>query len=144
MGWIEMAVYRERYPLWPRVSAVPVWEEGDAGRGAQPPQPGATTRDRAESGREDGARQEPPSLAPSAPSARQHAYPGTGWGARADDRAELVTFDPQRDPAEQLTLRYEYREALIALGIDPRSWPPHDRLWQREHGRDGFAKPPAR
>jgi hypothetical protein len=142
MGWIEMAVYRERYPVWPRVSGAPSAEEGDAGRGPES-QAGAPKRDRAEPGREGGARQAPPSLEAPAPSARP-SYPGTGWGPRADDRAELVAFDPHPHPAEQLTLRYEYREALIALGIDPRSWPPHDRLWQREQGREGFARPPAR
>jgi hypothetical protein len=54
----------------------------------------------------------------------------------------LVSFDPEPDPAERVTLRYEYRSALLALGILPR-WPDRpDRLSQRERGELGFAPPP--
>jgi hypothetical protein len=137
-------VYRERYPLWLRGSRVPTWEQDGAPLAAEP-EAGASARDRAESGSDKSARQSPPAAAAlPLPSSPPRSYPGTGWGPRTDDQAELVAFDPHPHPVEQVTLRYEYREALIALGIDPRSWPSRDRLLERELGREGFARPPVR
>jgi hypothetical protein len=66
------------------------------------------------------------------------AYPGTGWGSVSADPAVEVTFDPEPSPAQQATLRYEYRSALLALGV----LPSRDRLFERENG--GFARPPLR
>jgi hypothetical protein len=72
------------------------------------------------------------------------SYPGTGWGDRADDAATLVDFDPQPQPGERVTLRYEYAAGLRALGIDVRSGPyARNRLRERDRGDGGFAKPPA-
>jgi hypothetical protein len=56
----------------------------------------------------------------------------------------VVEFDPEPQATERVTLRYEYRQALLALGIDldrGRHAQP-DRLWERERGEGGFAKPP--
>ena len=73
---------------------------------------------------------------------RARSYPGTGWGARARDRVILVDFHPERRPAQQTTLRYEYRQALVDLGVLPRRHAHGDRLWQRDRGEGGFAQPP--
>jgi len=54
----------------------------------------------------------------------------------------LVSFDPESEPSGRATLRYEYRPALIALGVLPPYVVPRDRLWQRERGEPGFAQPP--
>jgi hypothetical protein len=75
--------------------------------------------------------------APGAASAAR-AYPGTGWGTTTSDQAIEVSFDPQPTPCQTATLRYEYRPALVALGIFPH--PFRDRLLEREAG--AFAKPP--
>mgnify|MGYP003490097179 FL=1 len=41
-------------------------------------------------------------------------------------------------------MRYEYRPALVTLGVLPRRVPPsRDRLWERENAQAGFAQPPA-
>jgi hypothetical protein len=53
-----------------------------------------------------------------------------------------VEFEPELYPAESMTLRYEYRSALVRLGILPQR-PYRDRLAERDSGRGGFAKPPA-
>jgi hypothetical protein len=139
-----MAVFRERRPV--------SWWGG---------RPDEVTRDRREAprpygeGRDDDgeaqadakARQAPPASEKRADGAygsapRPEAYPGTGWGQRTDDPAVVVEFEPERSPAERITLRYEYASALRALGILPHpSW-NRDRLSERERGRDGFAKPP--
>jgi hypothetical protein len=146
MGWIEATVYRER-----RVAVVRPWSEvgprGDEGHrddsaGAMPapaaPSEGAAAQ-----------KLETPPTAEAAPKDSARAYgesrsfPGTGWGDRAEDRAVVVQFDPESAAADRVSLRYEYRSALVALGVLPRPWPPRDRLRERERGEGGFAKPPA-
>lgn len=117
MGWIELAVYRECRPE-PR--------RGRADAGA--------ARDSA-AGRNS-------ATAPAAPEAKAEAFPGTGWGERAQDEVVLVSFEPEANPSERVTLRYEYRPALVALGVLPPTRRQPDRLQQREHAEAGFATPP--
>ena len=129
MGWVEVAVYRDR-----------------AGANV-----GGWRRERPLSGaRED----ESDAAAAGAPSARadrspddaksargERHYPGTGWGEAAWDPATEVRFDAAPHPAERIALRYEYAPALRALGILPRPWWGRDRLRERDRG-EGFARPP--
>jgi hypothetical protein len=133
MGWIEVAVFRESRPLvqWrPRLQS--------------PPAP--STREYDEAGtREEAA--EPEAARDAAEGAakavgRARSFPGTGWGERAQDPVVLVSFEPEPVPCEQTTLRYEYRPALVALGVLPRPTPRRDRLWERDHAESGFAQPP--
>lgn len=140
MGWIQIAVYRERRPV-----ARPPWEPLVRGDGASDN----------EAARDATGRPAPPSTMLPAPEAKaqgspreaaraplSESYPGTGWGGATDDRAELVSFDPQPQPWEVTTVRYEYGRALRALGILPRPYWSPDRLRDRESGA-GFAQPPA-
>jgi hypothetical protein len=138
MGWIEVAAYRERRAF---VRSAPRLEI--------PPRPVPLEPEAAEA-RGDAARDQSTTsaeaaAAPKAQSgARSRAYPGTGWGPRAHDPVVLVRFDPEPDPAERVALRYEYRPALVALGVLPRRVPPsRDRLWERDQAQPGFAQPPA-
>ena len=137
MGWIEIAAYRERRAFVrsaPRrelpARPAPVESEGDAaGRSAAPANEAA--RDSAEG------------AAPKRHGdAQARAYPGTGWGDRAHDPVVLVSFDPESEPSECVTLRYEYRSALVALGVLPRRVPPRDRLSERDRAEPGFSQPP--
>jgi len=149
MGWIEVAAYRERrafvrsaprperpprpVPLEPEAPAA----SDEAKRGAGPAGAEAAAAPRSAG---NAAEADSPALG----GARARSYPGTGWGERADDPVVLVSFDPEPDPAERVALRYEYRPALVALGVLPRRGPPsRDRLWEREHAQPGFAQPPA-
>jgi hypothetical protein len=144
MGWIELAVYRERpRPYVYRTDPY----EGSGARDEARERASDAEADRAgEADRADrpSARAEAPAMkAPPAPTpGPEGGYPGTGWGAREDDRAVLVDFEPQASPAERITLRYEYASALRALGILPAPWWARDRLREREAGENGFAKPP--
>jgi hypothetical protein len=130
MGWIEVAVFRERYrphpirPGWSITPPPPMRERDRAADEAQPSGEGAAKG--APSARAEGERPD------------RQSYPGTGWGAPTEDRATVVSFEPEPTPAEQVTLRYEYASALRALGIFPPHW-HRDRLAERE---SGFAKPP--
>jgi hypothetical protein len=152
MGWIEVAVFRERRPYAHRereiTPARPGYEGRDQGRAdgrADGAEPEAEKSARASGGAADAA---PPAvMAKPAPADRaegSRSFPGTGWGPRADDPAVVVQFDAQPHPAERITVRYEYAPALRALGILPDRWPPRDRLWERENAREGFAQPPRR
>ena len=131
MGWIELSVYRERYPRWPHALRAP-------GVAASPD----AARDRAAEARDESLSKRPPTSQPPAAESGARSHPGTGWGPRADDPVRVVAFDPEPHPSERVTLRYEYRRALLALGIDLGDGTRHDRLWEREHGVDGFARPP--
>jgi hypothetical protein len=145
MGWIEIATYREkrRYvgqpwqPWEPRVRDRDQGDESSAGKD-EPAPPTASSAPEAEGRAEGRAAARGLNRSGAADS-----YPGTGWGRAADDPAEVVSFDPERRPADVVTLRYEYASALRALGILPRPYWGRDRLREREHGVAGFAPPPA-
>ncbi len=128
LGWIEVEVFRERravarpWPYWPRPDD---GRYGEEQRDQNAREPEAKTKDEGAAG-----------------AAPAPAYPGTGWGPRAEDPVRVVSFNPEPTPAERVTLRYEYAAALRALGILPRQWWARDRLRERERGQEGFAKPP--
>jgi len=147
MGWIEVAVYRERRPF---VQAVPYsypyaeprrphpleGQTGD-GRGQAPAAPATSPATD-----EAGAAALPDGEAKLEKRPNQaRSYPGTGWGERTHDPVVLVSFDPEPEPRERVTLRYEYRPALVALGVLP-PWTWRDRLTERDHAEPGFAQPP--
>jgi hypothetical protein len=136
MGWIEAAVYRERR----RVVRAPRWREESRENDTAAAPAAAAGGERPAAGRDEASR---PATAESEPKARQgSSYPGTGWGGRTHDPAVLVSFDPEAAPGECVTLRYEYRPALVALGVLPRPVSPLDRLWERDRGEGGFAQAP--
>ena len=154
MGWIEVAVYRERprpyvyrpdpvYRTDPYESSGARDESAKRSAEEQAENAGKAERDDGRdrpsaSARDEGlARKGPPATVPPA-----GGYPGTGWGARETDPAMLVDFEPEASPAERVALRYEYASALRALGILPAPWAARDRLRERESGDAGFAKPP--
>ncbi len=131
MGWIEVSVYRERDGALVQATppVAPGWLEPFDSR----TEPAPDGESAGPSARLKGA--------PSAAGKAERSYPGTGWGGRAHDPARLVDFDPELHPAETVTLRYEYRPALVALGVLPPRWPA-DRLRQRDRAQPGFALPP--
>jgi hypothetical protein len=139
MGWIEIAAYRERRAF---VRWAPRQERPESPAPSEPDT--ADARGKAapvESPARDSAEAAAPAWSGGAAAAR--SYPGTGWGERAHDPVVLVSFDPESEPAERTTLRYEYRPALVALGVLPRHVPARDRLGERERAEPGFAQPPA-
>jgi hypothetical protein len=137
MGWIEVSVYREKRRWHPH----PLRDDDARGPSDRPAEVD-------EAGRAESApaapepRAEGEASALGKRSARARPYPGTGWGPRTHDPVVLVDFHPERSPAQRTTLRYEYRRALVALGVLPSPHVPHDRLWERDHGDSGFAPPP--
>jgi hypothetical protein len=135
MGWIEVAVYRELRPAVARRPPVPLAGD-ERSRDEVRAQPAAPPSAAAEAPKREALQQQA-----ERDDAAGRSFPGTGWGARETDQAVLVQFQPQPAPAERVTLRYEYADALRRLGLLP-AWPVRDRLAERESGRDGFARPP--
>jgi hypothetical protein len=141
MGWIEILVYRER-ERQPDTqlsegnrSSRRRTERDDEPVAGESNRPAPKSDPQASPAPEDAGGYEAPS---------RRSYPGTGWGPRANDPVIVVEFEPERQAAERLVLRYEYRNALIALGVLPRSVQSDGRLAQREWGNAGFAQPPGR
>jgi hypothetical protein len=135
MGWIELSVYQERHAL-----ALDDWarrQRNEARPEAREEEDGA--RDRADAAGSPPA----PSAKSQAAPAPGRSFPGTGWGDPLHDQVRLVDFEPDGAPVESVTVRYEYRSALQALGLlPPPSCERRDRLSQRERGELGFAQPP--
>jgi hypothetical protein len=130
MGWVEVAVYRDRAGAhvggWRRERPLAGAREDESDTAAAGPPS-------AEAGRSSGD---------TAKSARgDRSYPGTGWGDAAWDPATEVRFDAVPHAVEHTKLRYEYAPALRALGILPRPWWGRDRLRERDRG-EGLARPP--
>lgn len=127
MGWIRVTTFAEATPAWmPQIRTDSRWRD----------EPPATATPRPEA---DGMRKAAPETDGLAPQAQN--YPGTGWGESKHDPVSRTQFDAARNATDKLTLRYEYASGLRALGIIPDHGDDH-RLWQREHGQVGFAKPP--
>ncbi|HEY7460969.1 MAG TPA: hypothetical protein VIC59_03730 [Gemmatimonadota bacterium] len=159
MGWIEVAVFRERERSGllglSRDKRVSPAEEsggrdeadfsGQASSGA--PEPATQAAPEGASG--PARSNEDDAQARKAPSgevgSRARSYPGTGWGTETNDRAVLVEFEPERRPAQRITVRYEYAPTLVTLGVLPRPRHATDRLAERERGelgKRGFAPSP--
>lgn len=141
MGWVEIAIYRDRHPArvggWRRHER-PYGAADEDARSDAPAAGAPTARAEGESG--ESKRSADGGLAAGRP-APTGGHPGTGWGEAEWDPATVVHFDAAPHPAERIVLRYEYARGLRALGVLPQRWPGRDRLGERDRG-DGFAKPP--
>jgi hypothetical protein len=151
VGVVGVAVFTEARPPVVRPYPEPSWRDdaevggygGSGGDGASrgapaasAPAPAQPPADRAE-GRlaEKSARRERPGL-------------GTGFGEAHDSRVVEVAFErASSTPAALVTLRYDDRQGLLALGIDVDGWRSASReRWLRESAQpfrqDGFSEPP--
>jgi len=138
LGWIRVLAFREQGSQW--------WNDGR-------PQVRDNARDEidrygqreAAPSPSDGKRLAKPETQ-SHDNAQGYAYdqppsnPGTGWGDRKWDPVHETWFVGERNATDHLILRYEYASGLRALGITP--WNGRGRVWERERGELGFARPP--
>jgi hypothetical protein len=134
-GLISAVFYRERRPI----AYVP------------PPQPYPHPLDERQQGSPEKDRREAPSAnstrAESAGQARDRAaapvpynddeYAATGIGRSVENDVRWINLDLEDRPAAEVSIRYEYRPALVRLGILPRPYPSPDSLQRRERAR-GF------
>lgn len=64
-------------------------------------------------------------------------YAATGMGRSVGHDVRFVNLELERSPAAEVSIRYEYRPALVRLGIIPRPHAARDPLRRRERSR-GF------
>ena len=67
-------------------------------------------------------------------------YAATGIGRSVYHDVEWVQMRLERAPAAEISVRYEYRDALVRLGLLPRPWRDDGALRRRERAR-GFEGP---
>ncbi len=129
LGVISAAFFRERVP-YPYQGALQMKEAAPPpppARGQAGPGAGAASQSRVEV--------EPNSFDKKA-QARDLA--ATGIGNVESHPVTRVNLDLEDRPAEVVSIRYEYRAALVALGVIPPPHPPVDALNRRENAR-GFS-----
>ncbi|HUC43093.1 MAG TPA: hypothetical protein VMR65_03565 [Candidatus Sulfotelmatobacter sp.] len=113
------------------------------------PQP-LSGSDRDERMRDAGGRNAPPEQkAAEAPSARaKDELAATGIGREVDHGVVQVPFDTEDAPVSVSRVRYEYHDALVKLGVLPRTDDTAEALRRREYSRgftdSGFAPDPYR
>jgi hypothetical protein len=65
-------------------------------------------------------------------------YAATGIGRNVRNDVQWINLDLERRPSAEVTVRYEYRDALVRLGIIPRPYPGPEPLRRRERAT-GFS-----
>jgi hypothetical protein len=149
VGVIGVAVFTEAHPPVARPYPYPQpWRDDDEVGGYE---------DRGAEGASRGAPATADAApAPAKPSAslgeksarRERRGLGTGFGEEHDSRVVEVAFErASATPASVVTLRYDDRQGLVALGIDVDGWRTASReRWLRESAQpfrhDGFSEPP--
>lgn len=132
LGVISAVFFTERHPIPIQVTPPPQL------RPAQPPY------------EEDGARDSRSGRASEAPAAaprsenKSRSYPvpddesaATGIGRSVTNDVRWVNMQLEQHPVSEVTIRYEYYQGLVRLGILPRPYPQPDSLRRREGAR-GF------
>ncbi|HVT61665.1 MAG TPA: hypothetical protein VHR45_25110 [Thermoanaerobaculia bacterium] len=150
LGVIAAVVFRERLPkteqpMLFRERSAPVIPESRAEGGVPSGEPSAPKPVPAEPDRVDAHADA--LLGPKEPESQlSDEYAATGIGREVDHQVRRVRFHAERSAAACLEIRYEYRPALVKLGLLPPVR-PSDPLQRRERSRGfepGFAPDPYR
>jgi hypothetical protein len=131
MGLISVAAYAEARPLLPpRPWFFKRQQERDGmGSGSRAPEAEAAPGPAGDAPMQEKQRAD-----------RAESRAGTGYGYEDHSPSYTVAFKPERAPLEKVLIKYEWREALVRLGVlRPHRQPPRTRLWD-----DGYAPPPPR
>ena len=134
LGVITAVFYREQasrpYPVTP-----PRYEDDEDGRvrdRSEAPKEKATP-ERSESRAGNGAR----GAITAQPRRGDDDYAATGIGRSVDHDVTWIQMRLEHAPAAEVSIRYEYHDALVRLGILPRPWSDDNALRRRERAR-GF------
>jgi hypothetical protein len=134
LGLITAVFYRESVPRT-RAAVPPPYDEP-----MRPREPSAR-REEGEMRSQGGSPKSRGSAGAAATSPRaDDGYAATGIGRSVDHDVEWIQMRLERSPAAELTVRYEYRDALVRLGLLPRPWRDDGALRRRERSR-GFEEP---
>ncbi len=138
LGVISAVFFRERRPAVVTITPAQPRERSQAGQGGQArrdtsgaseaPVQGAPRGDVELGSTRNRSEVQPPPDDESA---------ATGIGRSVQNEVRWIRMDLERQPAAEVTIRYEYRAGLVKLGIIPRDNPRTDVLDRRERAR-GF------
>lgn len=132
LGVISAVFFRERAPVTvTRVTPRPSYPTMNKEDKALPPEAG-TSASRGEASRDSVT----PRSAPAYPPPDDESA-ATGIGRSVSNSVQWIKMDLEPRPAAEVTIRYEYRAALVRLGIIPRPYPRPDVLDRRERSK-GF------
>jgi hypothetical protein len=135
LGVITAVFYREAAPRRVLPPPRPLYDEDGSveprGRSEAPTEKESRGRDGMKSGDSAGA-------TANRPRRDDDGYAATGIGRQTRYDVEWIHMQLDRSPAAEITVRYEYRDALIRLGLLPRYYrDDEDALRRRERAR-GF------
>lgn len=134
LGVITAVFFREStprpYPVTPRP-----YEDDESARARD--RSGAPKEN--ESRAESAGRRAKGGASVAAPPRGDDDYAATGIGRSVGHDVTWIQMPLERQPAAEVTVRYEYRDALVRLGLLPRPW-REDTLRRRERAR-GFEEP---
>ena len=134
LGVITAVFFRESVPRTYTVVPPPYYEPAQ-------PRKGSDSREDSERRAQNEAPKSRDSAGATAARPRaddEHA--ATGIGRSVNHDVEWIQMRLERSPASELTVRYEYRDALVRLGLLPRPWRDDGSLRRRERSR-GFEEP---
>jgi hypothetical protein len=133
LGVISAVFFRERRPV--TIIAPPTTGTYQKERDSRAGEPSTQSAPRAESAPQVGSDSAKRSVQPYPPPDDESAATGIGRTVRND--VQWIRMDLEPQPTGEVTIRYEYRAALVRLGIIPRPYPRPDVLDRRE-GAKGF------
>lgn len=130
LGVVSAVFFRERrpvtVPVTPPPRPRPLYEE-DSRRDKNSEAPSAGSRT------EGSAKAKQGQIAP----VPDDEYAATGIGRSVHNDVRWISLELESRPAAEVLIRYEYYQALVRLGIFPRSYARPDSLRRRE-GATGF------
>jgi hypothetical protein len=140
MGLISVATYAEVRHWQPPRRWFGGWNRGSDSRGREGERddaPSAKSLPGSAAGAPSSAE---PRIEKQAPRDAEQSRAGTGYGPEAYSPSYTVAFEPEASPQEKTLIKYEWREALVRLGVLRRPPEvPRNRLWD-----EGYAPPPPR
>jgi len=129
LGMISAVFFRERQPIviapppYPRDPYPVPMEKDERGESRRAPETQSGSAGDRASARSRSSESYP---------APDDDYAATGIGRNVHNDVRWVNLDLQPRPVSEVTIRYEYRAALVRLGILPRPYPRPDALHRRE------------
>jgi hypothetical protein len=133
LGVITAVFYREATPRPVAPPPRPYYEED--GRDESRGRPESPVENQSRAG--EGAKERGSAGAGATATRRDDGYAATGIGRSTRYDVDWIQMRLERAPAAEVTIRYEYRDALMRLGLLPRPRRDEDALRRRERAR-GF------
>jgi hypothetical protein len=135
LGVISAVFFRESTPRPYPVTPPPPYER-DSSRERSGERDESERRSQSEAGKSRGSA----GATAARPRYDDDDYAATGIGRSVDHDVTWIQLPLERTPAAEITMRYEYRDALVRLGLLPRPWRDDGGLRRRERAR-GFEEP---